>query len=111
MMEYRGYVAKVEFDSSIDAFVGRVINTRDVITFEATSVRGLRKEFQTSVDDYIEFCQERGEEPDRPYSGEFRLRLDPALHRKVAITAQAEGESLNAFVARTLARRVEPKRD
>ena len=52
-MEYEGYLATIEFDSSTDAFVGRVINTRDVITFEATSVRGLRKEFQASVDDYV----------------------------------------------------------
>ena len=102
MMEYNGYAAKVEFDDTIDAFHGRVINTKDVITFEATTVRGLRKAFRESVEDYLDFCKARGEQPEKPYSGEFRLRLDPDLHRRVALAAQAEGESINRFVVNTM---------
>ena len=34
MMTYKGYRAKVEFDSAAGVFHGRVINTRDVIFFE-----------------------------------------------------------------------------
>jgi predicted HicB family RNase H-like nuclease len=39
----------------------------------------------------------------RKYSGRFVLRVDPAVHRRLALKAMAEGESLNAFCARTLA--------
>ena len=31
MMEYKGYVAKIEFDDEDDVFHGEVINLRDVI--------------------------------------------------------------------------------
>lgn len=56
-------------------FHGEVIDLRDVITFQGTSVEELERAFQDSVDDYLEFCEERGEEPDKPFSGRLMLRL------------------------------------
>jgi len=41
MMNYQGYMAKVEFDDQAGIFHGQVINTRDVITFQGTSVAEL----------------------------------------------------------------------
>lgn len=55
-MEYKGYVARVEFDESANVFHGQVLNIRDVITFEGRSVDELRDEFKNSVEDYLEFC-------------------------------------------------------
>jgi predicted HicB family RNase H-like nuclease len=40
------------------------------------------------VDDYIEWCLEEGVQPEKPYSGNFNVRLPPSLHRETAITAQ-----------------------
>ena len=34
MMEYKGYVGRVEYDDEAAIFHGEVINTRDVITFQ-----------------------------------------------------------------------------
>ena len=82
MLEYKGYVGQVEFDDSVGIFHGRVINTRDIITFEGTSVKEIQQALQGSVDDYLEWCAERGEEPDKPFSGKFTVRIDPELHRK-----------------------------
>lgn len=102
MLEYKGYVGQVEFDDSAGIFHGRVINTRDIITFEGTSVEEIRQALQESVDDYLEWCAERGEEPDKPFSGKFTVRIDPELHRKIHIQAQLENESVNAWVAEVL---------
>jgi predicted HicB family RNase H-like nuclease len=60
-------------------------------------VEGLRREFRTSVDDYLEFCSELGREPERPYSGRFVVRIDPDLHRDAAWTAHRMGLSLDAW--------------
>ena len=38
------------------------------------------------------------------YSGKFVVRVDPAIHRRVALKAKLAGESLNAFVTRALLR-------
>jgi predicted HicB family RNase H-like nuclease len=40
----------------------------------------------------------------RKYSGKFVLRVEPAMHRRLALKALAEGESLNSYCAKTLAK-------
>lgn len=92
-MEYKGYVATVEFDDEADIFHGEVINLRDVITFQGKSVDELRQAFKDSVEDYLDFCASRNEEPEKPFSGKFSLRLDPALHRQIALQARKAGNS------------------
>ena len=99
MMEYKGYIGKVEFDDEAGFFHGEVINTRDVITFQGQSVAELKKAFQESIDDYLAFCASRGEEPDKPFSGQFVTRIPPELHRQVNLAASLSGKSLNAWVA------------
>ncbi|NIR55468.1 MAG: toxin-antitoxin system HicB family antitoxin [Nitrospinaceae bacterium] len=102
MMEYKGYVAKVEFDDEAEIFHGEVINLRDVITFEGESVAELKQAFQDSVEDYLSFCSERGEEPEKPYSGRFSIRMEPELHRKITVKARLADKSLNSWITDTL---------
>ena len=102
MMEYKGYMGHVEFDDEAGIFHGEVINTRDVVTFQGRSVKELKKAFRGSVDDYLAFCAERGEAPDKPFSGQFVARISPELHRKVSLAASVSGKSLNTWVAEQL---------
>ena len=102
MMEYKGYVGKVEFDNEAGTFHGEVVGTRDVITFQGRTVDELKVAFEESVDDYLAFCRERGEEPDRPFSGKFVTRIAPELHRQINLAASLSGKSLNAWVSEQL---------
>lgn len=97
MMQYKSYLARVEYDPDAEVFHGEVINTRDVITFQGRSVTELHKEMKASVDDYLDFCATRGEKPDKPFSGRFVLRVGPQLHRQMALAAAREGQSLNVW--------------
>jgi predicted HicB family RNase H-like nuclease len=106
-MEYKGYVGKVEFDDEAGIFHGEVVNTRDVITFQGTTAQEIKQAFRDSVDDYLAFCAERGEEPEKPYSGQFVTRITPDLHRRVSVAASYEGKSLNAWVAEQLEKGVQ----
>jgi predicted HicB family RNase H-like nuclease len=101
-MTYKGYEAVVELDEEAGVFHGEVINTRDVITFQGTSVPELKKAFEDSVEDYIEFCRQRKEEPEKPFSGSFVVRISPDLHRHIALEAKRKGKSLNAYVTERL---------
>jgi len=76
-MKYRGYTALIEFDDRDDIFIGHVIGTRDAICFHADNVADLRREFQVSVDDYLNYCIEKGLAPDKPASGKLMLRIPP----------------------------------
>ena len=102
MLQYKGYKGHAEFDDEAGLFHGEVLDLRDVITFQGTSVEELEREFRNSVDDYLEFCEERGEEPDRPFSGRLMLRLPPHVHHNVYVRARKEGKSLNQWIAEKL---------
>jgi len=108
MMEYKGYMGKVEFDDEAGVIHGEVINTRDVITFQGTSVDELKQAFEDSVDDYLDFCKERGDEPDKPFSGNLVIRINPALHRELSVEAKKTGKSLNNLIELKLSGAVDP---
>lgn len=101
MMNYKGYIGQVEYDDVNRVFTGSVINTQTVITFHGSSVDELEREFQTSVDDYLDWCKQEGIEPERLYSGKFVVRIQPELHKKAAIAAKKLGMSLNAFIEKS----------
>jgi predicted HicB family RNase H-like nuclease len=100
MLEYKGYLGTIEAEDGV--FHGRVPGLRDVITFEGTSFAEVEQAFRDSIDDYLAFCAQRGEPPDRPYSGRIPLRVSPETRRRAAIRAQAEGLSLNQWIARQI---------
>ena len=87
MLNYKGYVGHVEFDEDAEIFHGEVINTKDVITFQGSTVREIKKAFKESVADYLDFCAARNEQPEKPFSGHLNLRLAPATHREAYIAA------------------------
>ncbi|MCP4683640.1 MAG: type II toxin-antitoxin system HicB family antitoxin [Desulfobacterales bacterium] len=100
-MEYKGYVAKIEYDPEIRMFCGTVINATPN-TFYGGSIDELEKEFATTMEEYSKFCKEKNIEPKKPYSGKFNLRIAPGLHGQISSTAAIEGKSLNQWIADTL---------
>ena len=106
MMTYKGYSGNVRFDDEAEIFHGEVLGLRDVVTFQGVSVEALKTSFEDSIDDYLEYCEERGEEPDKPFSGKFVVRIDPKLHRRLHELSAEDGESLNGWIASRLDRLV-----
>jgi predicted HicB family RNase H-like nuclease len=102
MIEYKGYMARVVFDDEAGIFHGEVINIRDVITFQGKSVDELRQAFEDSVEDYFDFCAQRGEAPEPPFSGRFTLHLSPEQHRKVVLAAEKAGKGVDTWIAELL---------
>ena len=102
MMEYKGYIGKVEFDDEAEIFHGEVINTRDVITFQGTTVAEIKQAFHDSVEDYLDFCVQLGHEPEKPFTGKFMVRIPPDLHRRIYSSARIAGKSMNAWVIEQL---------
>ncbi len=103
-MAYKGYTASIEVDADAGILFGRVLDIKDVITFKAKTVDEAREEFYKSVDDYLAFCQELGEEPDKPFSGKLPFRTTPEQHRKIFIAAKKAGKSINAWMDEILTR-------
>ena|SRR5437667_11665684 len=102
MIEYKGYIGRIDFDDEANIFHGEVINTRDVITFQGHSAAELRRALHDSIETYLKFCAKRGIEPDKPFSGKFLVRLTPDQHRKISLAASQENESINKWVVHVL---------
>jgi len=102
MMQYKGYLARVEFDEEANIFHGEIVNIRDVITFQGKSVEDLKNAFQDSIEDYLEFCAQRHEEPEPPFSGRFTVNPTPEQDRKVILAAEKAGKRVDTWVADAL---------
>jgi len=104
IMTYKGYTARVEYDPRDEIFVGRVLGIEDRITFHGSTVAKLRRAFHAAMDHYRADCTARGRAPQKPYSGKILLRVAPEVHARAAMTAEAQGKSLNQWAAEVLAR-------
>ena len=98
MMKYKGYFGEITYDEKANIFHGIVIGLKDIITFQGYSVDELKQAFHDSVNDYLEWCNERNEAPEKTYSGNLRIRMSPNLHAHLAIEAAKKGKSLNDFI-------------
>ena len=78
-----------------------------IVMFEAADVEGLEREFRISVEEYLTSCEEDGVEPRKPFSGKLTLRLGPALHQRVAVSAIQSGMSINEWIKHVLEDRVQ----
>lgn len=111
-MRYKGYVGIAKPDVEAGILRGHVVNIADTITFQGATVEELVREFHESVDDYLEFCDSRGESPNKPFSGRIPLRVSPVVHRALTAGARLQDRSLNAFLGSQLAklaRRIDAK--
>jgi len=97
-MRYKDYHGSVEFSDEDNIFFGRIIGINDHITFEGDNVASLRKDFQDSVDEYLDMCLQIGKEPEKTYKGTFNVRIAPSLHRELAIYSSSNGRTLNSVV-------------
>ena len=96
---YKGYLGKAHYNFEDKEYYGTVQGTRDIITFVGATPETLSKEFQESVNDYLEMCASRGEKPEKPFSGKFLARIPPELHRRISVVADLHGISLNQLVS------------
>jgi len=104
MMKFKGYIADVIYDDEAKVFHGEVLGLKDVITFQGTSVKDLEKAFHDSVDDYLDWCEERGEKPEKAFSGSLCVRMSSDLHAKLAREAMIKNKSLNNLIIDKLSR-------
>lgn len=98
ILEYKGYYASLHFSSEDEVFYGKLFGIDDLVNFEGSSVKELKKAFQEAVEDYLEACKELGKEPNKTYKGTFNVRITTDLHKEAAFFAASHNISLNDFV-------------
>ncbi len=101
---HKGYHGAVEVDPEAGILFGRVLDLDAVLTFEGDTVPDVEQAFRDTVDDYLDWCAERGKKPEKPFSGKLVLRIPPDVHHDAVIAATRGRKSLNAWIADVVAR-------
>ena len=99
MLTYKGYQGRFDYDPEADIFHGEVLHLTDVITFQGRSIDELKQALADSVEDYLEFCAQKGKIPTKPYSERFNVRITSEVHQRIALEAARDGISINSWVA------------
>ncbi len=101
-MIYKGIEGTCEVSIDDGVLFGKLILKGDLVTYEATTPAGLKREFRAAVDDYLEHCKAKNREPDRPFKGLFNIRISPEEHEWAVRCAKAQRKTLNAFVRKAV---------
>jgi predicted HicB family RNase H-like nuclease len=102
-MRHKGYSARIEYDDHDGIFHGKIAGFRDIVSFHATNVGDLRAAFREAVADYAATCAKIGKSPQKTFSGQMMLRVDPEIYAKAALAAELAGKSLNQWSEEALA--------
>ncbi|MFQ9705954.1 MAG: type II toxin-antitoxin system HicB family antitoxin [Limosilactobacillus pontis] len=103
LLKYKGYHGTVEFSLEDNVLYGNVIDVNSLISYEGKDLAELRSDFEGAVDDYLAMCEAHHESPEKAYTGSFNVRLEPEMHKRLALYARNHNESLNTSVKQAVA--------
>jgi predicted HicB family RNase H-like nuclease len=106
---YKGFQGSAEYDAG-SLFI-RVLHIEDAVSTTCGTASEVDAAFRELVDDYLETCREIGKEPNKPFKGSFNVRIKPGLHREAAMTAEARGLSLNAWIEAAISEKLGYKKE
>jgi predicted HicB family RNase H-like nuclease len=100
------YAKFVEWSDEDKCFIGRCPELM-VGGVHGNDEARICAELCAAVEEMIEVIHAGGQEMPHPlgkkeFSGRFVLRVEPAIHRRLAAKALAAGESLNSYCVKTL---------
>jgi predicted HicB family RNase H-like nuclease len=108
-LEYKGYSGSIEYSKTDNCLYGKVIGLEKGtgITYEGNTASELYEDFKGAIDDYLDYCKEKGIKPKKSYSGTLNIRIPSEIHCRMAIYAEKQGTSINSFIRDSIERRLE----
>lgn len=106
MTDISHYTYRVTWSAEDGEYVGLVAEFPSLSWLDADQIGALRG-IRDVVEEVVAEMERSGEAPPTPfaerrYSGEFKLRIPPELHRALVIKAAEENVSLNRLVSSRL---------
>ena len=108
-LEYMGYHGSIEYSAPDRCFFGKILGIRSAILYEGKDVDSIECDFRESVDEYLDYCRQKGIAPEKEYSGSFQVRVSPETHKELSMYAEANGKKLNTIVSEAIAEYVSSK--
>lgn len=70
LLQHRGYLGSLTVDFDDRNLYGEVQGVNAIVYYEGETVEELIEHFREAVDDYLDWCTQRGKDPCRPVSAE-----------------------------------------
>ena len=102
ILQHKSYYASVHFSTDDEVFYGKILGINDLVSFEGSSVKELKKAFKDAVEDYLGTCLAIGKVPEKTYKGTFNVRVPVTLHKEASLFAAVHNITLNEFVKTAL---------
>ena len=96
---YKNFIGSAEIDIESGLCVGKILFINDLVTYQSATPAGLKAEFESAVDDYLDTCKEIGKSPEKSLSGVFNVRISPEDHRRAAVLSLKSKKSLNSVIS------------
>ncbi len=106
-LKHKGYTGSIEFSKEDDLLYGEVLGIESLISYEGKTGGDLETDFEEAIDEYLKDCRDLNREPEKPYKGNFNVRIPSNLHQKAALAARGMSTSLNSFVGEAIRYRLE----
>ena len=100
---YKGYIGSVEYSAADDCLFGEICGINDIISYEGDSVEEIHNAFKEAVDDYLAHCKSIGKKPNKPYSKELVLHLEPDTYAKLSYKANKKNMKFEQYIGALLA--------
>ena len=66
LLTYKGYTGTVEYTVEDGVLFGEVLGIRGLLSYEGVNMAALEQDFRGVIDDYLEMCEDKGYEPQKP---------------------------------------------
>ena len=108
-LHHKGYNGSVEYSEEDKCLYGKILGLRNsLILYEGNSLDELKEDFEAGVENYLARCQQKGIEPENPYTGQLNIRIPFDIHVKIAMYAENRGTSIDVFVGDLIEKHFEP---
>ncbi len=100
------YKVEIAFSPEDDSFVARIPELPGCVTHGDSQQEALKMAYE-AIEVYLESLIDAGKEVPTPmarkkFSGNIPLRIDPVLHRDIALKADGENLSVNKYIEKLL---------
>lgn len=100
--KYKGFEGSMGFSVEDECLFGEVLFIRSKIIYIGDTFEELKNAFEDAVDSYIQHCEEKSIQPEKPCSGTFNVRVGTRLHQEATKVAYRHNISLNEIVIHAL---------
>ena len=95
IMKYKGYWAEIKYSDEDECFYGKIEGLKnDLISFEGTTVKELKKDFRDAIDHYLK----NNKAPEKQCKGSLNVRLGAKLHNEAKIKSVEQNISINELI-------------